>query len=191
MLNDRVLPLYDQYGIPLMRVLTDRGTEYCGAREHHEYQLYLAIEDIDHTKTKARSPQTNGICERFHRTMQEEFYAIAFRKKIYKTIEELQIDVDIWLKYYNNERPHSGKYCYGKTPMQTWNDSLHLTKEKLLDTLNQNFVSLTPSDEEKTGADGEQLVRNNPTGWNGRGGENTPSYNFPIPVSYVSKNSNP
>jgi hypothetical protein len=191
MLNDRVLPLYDQYGIPLMRVLTDRGTEYCGAREHHEYQLYLAIEDIDHTKTKARSPQTSGICERFHRTMQEEFYATAFRKKIYRTIEELQNDVDIWLKYYNNERPHSGKYCYGKTPMQTWNDSLHLTKEKLLDTLNQNFVSLTPSDEEKTGADGEQLVRNIPTGWNGRGGENTPSYHLSIPVSDVLENSNP
>ena len=172
MLNDRVLPLYDRYGIPLMRVLTDRGTEYCGAREHHEYQLYLAIEDIDHTKTKARSPQTNGICERFHRTMQEEFYATAFRKKIYRTIEELQNDVDIWLMYYNNERPHSGKYCYGKTPIQTWKDSLHLTKEKLLDTLNQNFVSLTPSDEEETGAAGEQLVRNNLIGWNGRGGKN-------------------
>ena len=191
MLNDRVLPLYDQYGIPLMRVLTDRGTEYCGAREHHEYQLYLAIEDIDHTKTKARSPQTNGICERFHRTMQEEFYATAFRKKIYRTVEELQNDVDIWLKYYNNERPHSGKYCYGKTPMQTWKDSLNLTKEKLLDTLNQNFVSLTPSDEEETGAAGEQLVRNNPTGRNGRGGENTPSYHSPIPVSDVLENSNP
>ena len=75
--------------------------------------------------------------------------------------------------------------------MQTWNDSLHLTKEKLVDNLNQNFVSLTPSDEEETGAAGEQLVRNNPSGWNGRAGENTPSYNFPIPVSYVSKNSNP
>ena len=128
------------------------------------------IEDIDHSKTKARSPQTNGICECFHRTMQVEFYATAFRKKIYRTIEELQNDVDIWLKYYNNERPHSGKYCYGKTPMQTWKDSLHLTKEKLLDTLNQNFVSLTPSNEEETGAAGEQLVRNNSTGWNGRGG---------------------
>ena len=114
MLNDRVIPMYDQYGIPLMRILTDRGTEYCGAREHHEFRLYPAIEDIDHTKTKAKSPQTNGICERFHRTMQEEFYATAFRKKIYNSIEELQIDLDIWLAYYNNERPHSGKHCYGK-----------------------------------------------------------------------------
>jgi Integrase core domain. len=87
MLNDRVIPMYDQYGIPLMRILTDRCTEYCGAREHHEFQLYLAIEDVDHTKTKAKSPQTNGICERFHRTIQDEFYATAFRKKIYNTIE--------------------------------------------------------------------------------------------------------
>ena len=61
-LNDKVLPFYQQHDIPLLRILTNRGTEYCGAREHHEYQLYLAIEDIDHTKTKARRPQTNGIC---------------------------------------------------------------------------------------------------------------------------------
>lgn len=130
MLNDRVIPMYDQYGIPLMRIVTDRGTEYCGAREHHEYQLYLAIEDIDHTKTKAKSPQTNGICERFHRTMQEEFYATAFRKKIYTTIEQLQQDVDIWLQYYNNERPHSGRYCFGKRPYRLGESLFILQKRK-------------------------------------------------------------
>ena len=48
MLNDRVVPFYEEHNIPLLRILTDRGTEYCGAREHHEYQLYLAVEDIDH-----------------------------------------------------------------------------------------------------------------------------------------------
>lgn len=69
-LNDRVISMYNQYGISLIRILTDRGTEHCGAREHHEFQLCLAIEEIDHTKTKAKSPQTNGICERFHRTIQ-------------------------------------------------------------------------------------------------------------------------
>lgn len=190
MLNDRVIPMYDQYGIPLMRILTDRGTEYCGSREHHEYQLYLAIEDIDHTKTKAKSPQTNGICERFHRTMQDEFYATAFRKKIYKTIDELQLDVDIWLQYYNNERPHSGKYCFGKTPMQTWRESIHLAKEKLLDTLNENFVSLSLSGEVETGSAGEQPVSNNLIGWNSRGGETTPSFNNLIPVNNVLENSN-
>ena len=90
MLNDRIVPFYDEHEIPLLRILTDRGTEYCGNREHHEYQLYMAVENIDHTKTRARRPQTNGICERFHKTMLQEFYQVAFRKKIYKSIEELQ-----------------------------------------------------------------------------------------------------
>jgi transposase InsO family protein len=103
-LNDKVLPFYQQHQIPLLRVLTDRGTEYCGAREHHEYQLYLAIEDIDHSKTKARSPQTNGICERFHKTIQEEFYAVTFRKKVYDSLEALQKDLDEWLEEYNQQR---------------------------------------------------------------------------------------
>ena len=69
MLNDRVIPFFDQQGIPLLRILTDRGTEYCGKKDQHEFQLYLALEDIDHTKTKVKSPQTNGICERFHKTI--------------------------------------------------------------------------------------------------------------------------
>jgi transposase InsO family protein len=142
MLNDKVLPLYEQYDIKLLRILTDRGTEYCGAREHHEYQLYLTIEDIDHSKTKARSPQTNGICERLHRTMQDEFYAIAFRKKIYTSIEELQSDLDQWLDYYNTQRPHSGRYCFGKTPMQTFLDSIDLAKEKMVHELYSNAEEL-------------------------------------------------
>lgn len=134
-LNDQVVPFYEKHDLSVLRMLTDRGTEYCGKREHHEYQLYLAIEDIDHSRTKAKSPQTNGICERFHRTCQEEFYAIAFRKKIYTSIEELQVDLDKWIKWYNEERTHSGKYCFGKTPMQTFVDSRHLALEKQLDEL--------------------------------------------------------
>jgi len=132
LLNDRVVPFFEEHGIPLLRVLTDRGTEYCGAREHHEYQLYLAVEDIDHWRTKARSPQSNGICERFHKTILQEFYQVAFRKKIYHTLDELQADLDTWLAQYNQSRPHSGKYCFGKTPMQTFLDSVPLAKEKML-----------------------------------------------------------
>jgi transposase InsO family protein len=135
MLNDRVLPWYEEQGVRLLRILTDRGTEYCGNRDHHEYELYLDIEGIEHTRTKAYSPQTNGICERFHRTMQDEFYSVTFRKKVYKNIEELQADVDDWLKYYNEERTHQGRYCYGKTPMQTFKDSKQLADDKMLDRL--------------------------------------------------------
>jgi len=133
LLNDRVIPFFQQKGLPLLRILTDRGTEYCGKREHHEYQLYLTIEDIDHTRTKAKSPQTNGICERFHKTMQNEFFFVAFRKKVYRSIEELQDDLDQWIGWYNTERTHTGKHCYGKTPLQTFEDSILLAKEKLID----------------------------------------------------------
>lgn len=132
MLNDRVIPFFDANEIPVLRVLTDRGSEYCGNREHHEYELYLDLKNIDHTKTKAKSPQTNGICERFHKTILNEFYQITFRKKIYDSIEMLQKDLDEWMRDYNENRPHSGKYCYGKTPRQTFHDSLLLAKEKML-----------------------------------------------------------
>ena len=132
LLNDRVVPFYDEHGIPLSRVLTDRGTEFCGRPEHHEYELYLAVENIDHTRTKTNSPQTNGICERFHRTVLDEFYRVAFRKKIYRTIDELQADLDAWLQSYNEARPHQGRWCFGKTPLQTFCDSLTLAKEKLM-----------------------------------------------------------
>ncbi len=94
MLNDKVLPFFEYHNLPMLRILTDRGTEYCGRVEQHDYQLYMAINDIDHTKTKAMSPQTNGICERFHRTILNEFYQVAFRKKLYGSLEELQKDLD-------------------------------------------------------------------------------------------------
>ena len=132
LMNDRVVPFFDDNDIAVSRVLTDRGTEYCGKPENHEYELYLAIENIDHTRTKARSPQTNGICERFHKTLLDEFYRVAFRKKIYRTIDELQADLDTWLVEYNEKRPHQGRWCYGKTPLQTFIDTLPVAKEKLM-----------------------------------------------------------
>lgn len=132
LLNDRVIPFYEAHDIPLLRILTDRGSEYCGNRETHEYQLYLDLEDIEHTRTKVKHPQTNGICERFHKTIQNEFYATAFRRKIYNSLEELQVDLDAWVLDYNEQRTHSGKHCFGKTPMQTFLDSKHIAIEKQL-----------------------------------------------------------
>jgi transposase InsO family protein len=132
LLNDRVVPFFDRHGIPLLRILTDRGTEFCGKPDAHDYQLFLALNDIDHTKTKAKNPQTNGICERFHKTILDEFYSIAFRKKIYLNLEELQEDLDEWLVKYNDRRTHQGKRCQGKTPMKTFMENLPLANEKML-----------------------------------------------------------
>ena len=110
LLNDRVVPFFDEHAVPLNRILTDRGTEYCGTPERHEYELYLAVENIDHTRTRAKSPQTNGIVERFHRTVLNEFYRVAFRRKIYRGLEEMQTDLDQWLKDYNEARSHQGRW---------------------------------------------------------------------------------
>ena len=132
LLNDRVLPFFEEHGIAVGRVLTDRGTEFCGRPESHDYELYLAVENIDHTRTKARSPQTNGICERFHKTVLDEFYRVAFRKRVYATIDALQADLDAWMQEYNAVRSHQGRWCYGKTPMQTFVDTLPVAREKML-----------------------------------------------------------
>src|SRR6188768_1242397 len=132
LLNDRVVPFYDSHEVKLCRVLTDRGTEYYGNPQHHEYELYLAVEDVDHSRTKTKSPQTNGIVERFHKTVLDEFYRVAFRKTIYGSIAELQEDLDEWIRSYNENRPHQGRWCFGKTPMQTFLDATPLAREKLI-----------------------------------------------------------
>ena len=132
MLNDRVLPFYEEHDLPALHILTDRGTEYCGRVDKHDYQLFLAINDIDHTKTKVKSPQTNGICERFHKTILQEFYQITFRKKLYETVKALQADLDEWIDFYNTERTHQGKMCCGRTPFQTMIEGKEIWKEKFV-----------------------------------------------------------
>jgi hypothetical protein len=134
-LNDKVIPWFEEQEVQILRILTDRGTEFCGCRDYHEYELYLTVENIEHTRTKAYHPQTNGICERFHLTVHNEFYQVACRKKVYQSIEELQADLDIWTKEYNEQRTHTGKFCYGKTPMQTFIDAKKIAQSKVLNEI--------------------------------------------------------
>ena len=132
LLNDRVLPFFESHGVPLLRVLTDRGSEFCDDVSRHPYELYLQLEDITHTRTKTKHPQTNGICERVQKPILQEFYQSAFRTNVYTTVEALQADLDHYLEHYNGERPHQGRWCYGKTPMETFLDSVQLAQEKYL-----------------------------------------------------------
>ena len=119
LLNDRVLPFFasQQMGV--------------GKLETHDYQLYPGVNGIEHARTRARHPQTNGIHERFHKTILHEFYQVAFRRKLYHSVEELQSDLDIWLEHYNTERTHQGKICCGRPPMQTLLDGKKLWNEKV------------------------------------------------------------
>lgn len=135
LLNDQVLPFYDEHELPVLRILTDRGTEFCGRPDTHDYQLFLAINDIDHTKTKVNHPQTNGICERFHKTILQEFYQVTFRKNLYQSIAQLQADLDHWLIHYNTERTHQGKMCCGRTPFETMIEGKQIWKEKFVNQI--------------------------------------------------------
>jgi hypothetical protein len=87
------------------------------------------IEGIASTTALVVLAEVGADFSRFASSKQE-FYDIAFRKKIYASLEELQTDLDQWLMKYNEQKPHSGKYCYGKTPMQTFRESLHIAVEK-------------------------------------------------------------
>ena len=93
------------------------------------------MERIEYTRTKASSPQTNGICETIPSDHSKQLYASAFRRKLYHSLDELQADVDVWMEGYNAERTHTGKYCYGKTPLQTFIESATLAYDKQLDRI--------------------------------------------------------
>jgi Integrase core domain len=94
--------------------------------------LSLAVEDGDHSRTKTKSPQTKGTVERFHKTVLDEFYRVAFRKRISGSIAELQSDLDAWVRSSNEDRPHQGGCCFGKTPIQTFLDAIPRAQEKLI-----------------------------------------------------------
>lgn len=131
-LNDRVVPFFDAQEVKLCRALTDRGTAYCGNPERHEYELHLAVEDIDQSRTKTKSPQTNGIVERFHKTVLHECYRVAFRKRVYGCVAALQADLDAWITTYNEEPQHQGRWRFGKTPMRTFLDAAPIARAKMI-----------------------------------------------------------
>lgn len=125
-LNDKVLPFYDEQGVRVLRMLTDNGAEYRGRQESHPYVMFLHLNDIEHTFIKVRHPQTNGSVERLNQIIQDEFYQVAFRKKLYGSIEEVQKDLDEFMAYYNDQRTSQGRYCQGRTPLQTFEENRHL-----------------------------------------------------------------
>jgi transposase InsO family protein len=127
-LHNEALPFYEERGLVVEAVLTDNGREFCGT-EAHPFELYLALCDLEHRRTKVRHPQTNGFVERFQRTVKEEFFGVALRETLYESVEALQVDLDQWLLHYNTERPHQGYRNMGKRPIDTINAYLAVTQE--------------------------------------------------------------
>lgn len=137
-LHNDVLPFYEELDLPIKAVLTDNGREFCGT-ERHPCELHLALNDIEHRKTKVGSPRTNGppaspgagsfglgsaascsgFVERFNGTVLEEFFKPKMRETFYETVKALQADLDAWLVHYNRERPHLGYRNQGRRPWET------------------------------------------------------------------------
>ena len=133
-LNSKVLPFFDEHGISILRMLTDNGREYCGVPETHHYELFLYLNDIEHSRTKVRHPQTNGSVEKLNQIIQNEFYNVAFRKKLYGSLEEMQGDLDAYLRNYNFDRTNQGKRCKGKTPYETFSEGVELYRKMVYDS---------------------------------------------------------
>jgi transposase InsO family protein len=122
LLHERVLPFYEAQGVVLERVLTDNGREYCGRPRHHPFELYCAVQQVEHRTTRVGSPESNGMVERFNRTLKEEFFSVAYRKRLYESVEALQTDLDGVLSFYNERRAHHGYRTQGRTPLQTFTE---------------------------------------------------------------------
>lgn len=117
-LHNDVLPFYQERDLAITAILTDNGREFCGT-ETHPYQLYLALNEVEHRRTRVRRPQTNGFVERFNGTVLDEFFRTAFRTTFYESVDQLQADLDAWLIHYNTERPHQGYRNMGRRPLDT------------------------------------------------------------------------
>lgn len=123
-LNEDVLPFFEEHDARITTILSDNGREFCGRSDNHPYELFLQLEEIEHRTTKVRRPQSNGFVERLHRTLLDEHFRIVGRTKWYESVESMQEDLDVYLQHYNTERPHQGRGMNGRTPYQVFMDGL-------------------------------------------------------------------
>jgi transposase InsO family protein len=123
-LNEDVLPFFEEHNAVITTVLSDNGREFCGRPDQHPYELFLQLEGIEHRTTRVRRPQSNGFVERLHRTLLDEHFRIMGRTKWYESTEEMQKDLETYLRHYNHERTHQGRNMNGRTPYTAFIDGL-------------------------------------------------------------------
>jgi len=133
-LNNDVLPTFEEHGATVDAVLIDNGRKFCGREDQQPYELFLQLEGIEHKRTKVRRPQSNGIVERLHRTLLDEHFRVEGRKTWFETIEEMQVALDAWLVLYNTKRPHQGRGMNGRTPLKAFKDGIRRAGKKEVNT---------------------------------------------------------
>ena len=128
-LNNDVLPFFEEHGIRVQTILSDNGREFCGREDQHPYELFLQLEEIEHRTTKVGRPQSNGFIERFHRTLLDEHLRVKGRTTWYESIEEMQTDLDTYFEHYNRKRPHRGRIMEGRVPYAVFKAGLKEAKK--------------------------------------------------------------
>lgn len=134
LLNNDVLPTFEQHGAAIDAVLSDNGREFCGREDQHPYELFLQLEGIVHKRTRVSRPQSNGIVERLHRTLLDEHFRVEGRKTWFETIEEMQAVLDDYLVGYNTRRPHQGRAMNGRTPLKAFTAGIPKAQRKEVNT---------------------------------------------------------
>jgi transposase InsO family protein len=120
LLNNDILPFFEEHKAQIQTILSDNGREFCGRPDRHPYELFLQLEGIEHRTTQVGRPQSNGFLERFHRTLLDEHLRIKGRTTFYEDLSQMQIDLDAFLHKYNHDRPHQGRGMKGRTPIQVF-----------------------------------------------------------------------
>ncbi len=123
-LNNDVLPTFEQHGAHIDAVLSDNGREFCGREDRHPYELFLQLEGIEHKRTRVNRPHSNGIVERWHRTVLDEHFRVEGRRPWFETIDEMQVVLDTYLVNSNTKRPHQGRGMDGRTPLKAFRDGI-------------------------------------------------------------------
>jgi len=124
LLNNDVLPAFEAHRAKIDAVLSDNGREFCGREDRHPYELFLQLEGIEHKRTRVNRPQSNGIVERWHRTLLDEHFRVEGRRTWFETLDEMQSVLDQYLVEYNTKRPHQGRGMNGRTPTTAFIDSI-------------------------------------------------------------------
>ena len=129
-LNNHVLPFFEEHGVRVETILSDNGREFCGRDDRHPYELFLQLEEIEHRKTKVGRPQSNGFIERFHRTLLDEHLRVKGRTTWYDSVDEMQTDLDAYLETCNRNRPHRGRDMEGRTPYQVFEKGIRKPRSR-------------------------------------------------------------
>ena len=127
-LNNDVLPFFEEHKVTIDTILSDNGREFCGRSDRHPYELFLQLEEIEHRTTQVGRPQSNGFLERFHRTLLDEHLRVKGRTTWYESLDEMQKDLDEYLKHYNTQRPHRGRNMDGRTPFKVFKEGIQKKK---------------------------------------------------------------